>query len=49
MRNVQVVEGALKQELSMLASAGQLGSDGGLSVAEDPCSSGSIQSFGQRR
>src|SRR5713226_3567624 len=49
MREPEVEESALVQRLSVLASAGQPGGDGGLSVAEDPLGGGSIQSFGQRR
>ncbi len=46
--DLQGVEAALVQGLSVLASAGQPRRDSGLSVAEDPFGSGSIQSFGQR-
>src|SRR5713101_7302062 len=49
MREPEVEESALVQRLSVLASAGQPGDDGGLSVAEDPLGGGSIQPFGQRR
>ena len=48
-REVQVAEAALMQELSVLACASQPPGDGGLTVAEDPLSCGSIQPFGQRR
>jgi hypothetical protein len=47
-REVEVAEGAFVQGLSMLASSSQPGGDGGLTVAEDSFSSGSIQSFGKR-
>jgi len=47
MRNVQVAEGTLVQDLSMLASTSQPGGDGRLSIAEDPWSLGSVQSFGK--
>jgi hypothetical protein len=45
---VQIAERKLMQGLSVLASASQPRSDGGLSVAEDTFGSGSIQSFGKR-
>src|SRR5215469_9047556 len=46
---VQIAESKLMQGLSVLASASQPRSDGGLSVAEDTFGSGSIQAFGKRR
>jgi hypothetical protein len=48
-RDVQVAEAALMEELSVLACASEPGGDGGLTVAEDPTGFGSVQSFGQRR
>ena len=47
--DLQGVESALVQGLSVLASAGQPGEDGGLSIAEDPLGSGSVQPFGEAR
>jgi hypothetical protein len=42
MWNVQVAEGTLVQDLSMLASTSQSGSNSRLTVAEDPFGRGSI-------
>ncbi len=47
-REVQVVEGSLMEELSVLACASEPGGDGGLTGAEDPFGSRKIQPFGQR-
>ncbi len=49
MWEVQMAEGALMQDLCMFASTRQPGDDGGLSKAEDPCGSGRVQPFSQRR
>src|SRR5260370_34414555 len=48
-RDVQVVEGSLMEDLSVPAGAGEPRRDGGLSKAEDLCGGGGIQSFSQRR
>jgi hypothetical protein len=47
--DLEVAKGALLQEMSVLASARQLGGDGGLTVAEDTFGRGSIQPFSERR
>ena len=49
MWDLQGVEAALVQGLSVLACACELRGDGGLLVAEDPFGGGSVQPFGQRR
>ena len=49
MWEVQVAEAALMEELCVLASASEPGSDGGLTVAEDPFSGGWVQPFCERR
>jgi hypothetical protein len=49
MREPEGAERALVQHLSVLACTRQPGGDGGLSVAKDPFSGGSIHPFGQRR
>ena len=49
MREVQIAEGAVVQDLRVLTSTSEPGSDGGLSVAEDAFSCGWIEPFGQRR
>jgi len=49
MREVQMEEEALVQGVRVFASTGQPGSNGGLSVAEDPRSRRRIQPLGQRR
>jgi len=49
MREVEMAEGALVQGLCVLASSGQPGGDGGLSVAEDPFSGRRVQPFGECR
>jgi len=46
---LEMTEKVLMEALSVLPSASEPRGDGGLSVAEDPFSRGSIQSFGQRR
>ena len=48
-REVQVAEAVLMEELSVLACASEPPGDGGLSVAEDPFSGGRVQSFGESR
>ena len=48
MREVQVAEAALMEELSVLARAGQPDDDGGLTEAEDPRGRRRVQPFGQR-
>src|SRR5437868_14605722 len=45
----EVAEGVLMEELCVLACASEPRGDGGLTVAEDPFSPGSIQPFSQRR
>jgi hypothetical protein len=47
-RDMQVAEGVLMEELSVLTCASEPRRDGGLSVAEDPFGSGRVQPFGQR-
>ena len=49
MREVQVAEAAIMEELSVPACASEPGGDGGLTIPEDPFGGGSVQSFGQRR
>jgi hypothetical protein len=44
MREVEVAEAALMEDLSVSACASEPRGDGGLTVAEDPFGSGSIQS-----
>jgi hypothetical protein len=44
MRDVEVAEAALMEDLSVSACASEPRGDGGLTVAEDPFGSGSIQS-----
>lgn len=48
-REVQVAEAALMEELSVPACASEPDGDGGLTVPENPFGGGSIQPFGQRR
>src|SRR5215469_17803218 len=48
-RNVQVAEGVLMEELSVLACPSEPRGDSGLTVAEDSFGGGRIQSFGQPR
>jgi hypothetical protein len=48
-RDLEVAEIVLVHGLSVHASAGQPGSDGGMMVAEDTLCSGGIQPFGERR
>jgi hypothetical protein len=48
-RDPEMAKVALVEGLSVLASTGQPGRDGGLSKAEDPLGSGRVQPFGQRR
>src|SRR5258708_8813647 len=49
MRDVQVAEAALMEDLCVPTCASEPQGDGGLTVAEDPFGGGSIQPFGQRR
>jgi len=48
-REVQVAEAALMEELCVLACASEPGGNGGLSVAENPLSRRWVQPFSQRR
>ena len=48
-REVQVAEGALMEELSVLACPSEPPRDGRLTLAEDAFSRGRVQPFGQRR
>ena len=48
-RDVEVAEATLMEDLCMLACASEPGSDGRLSVPEDPFGGRSIQPFGQCR
>src|ERR1700686_5124389 len=48
-RNVQVAEAALMEDLSMLACPSEPGGDGGPTVAEDPLGRRGVQPFCQRR
>jgi hypothetical protein len=45
-REPEMAKGALVEGLSVLASTGQPGGDGGVSKAEDPLGSGRVQPFG---
>ena len=47
-REMEMAEAALVQGVPMLPSSREPPRDGGLTVAEDPLSRGSIQPFGQR-
>ena len=46
MRDMQVAEGALMKDLSVLACTSEPDGDGGLSLAEDPFGRGGVQPFG---
>jgi hypothetical protein len=48
-RDPEMAKGALVEGLSVLASTGQPGRDGGLSKAKGPQGLGRVQPFGQRR
>ena len=48
MREVQVVEAVLMEDLSVPACASEPSRDGGLRIAQDPFCSGRVQPFSQR-
>ena len=48
-REPEIAEEALVQDLCVLTSTSHPGGDGGLPVAEDTLGSGRVQSFGKRR
>ena len=48
-RDLQVAEAALMEDLSVAACASEPRRDGGLTITEDPFGGGWVQTLGQRR